>query len=71
MFYKVCQVSRQGGEQLSFYFCQEFPHNERGVCRRIVMVQQPVSIQPLECVDITLWQSNAITNIVDSLSSVL
>jgi hypothetical protein len=25
-------------------FCQEFPHNERGVCRRIVMVQQPVSV---------------------------
>jgi len=27
-------------------FCHEFPHNERGVCRRIVMVQQPVSVLP-------------------------
>ena len=27
-------------------FCQEFLHNERGVCRRIVMVQQPVSVLP-------------------------
>jgi len=25
-------------------FCQEFPHNERGLCRRIVMVQQ--SLRP-------------------------
>ena len=40
------QVSRQGGEQWSCYFCQEFLHNERGVCRRIVMVQQPASILP-------------------------
>jgi hypothetical protein len=35
-------------------FCQELPHNERGVCRRVVMVQQPVSVHPLECFDITL-----------------
>jgi len=27
-------------------FCHEFPHSERGVCRRIVMVQQPVSVLP-------------------------
>ena len=27
-------------------FCQEFPHNERGVCRRSVMVQKPVSVLP-------------------------
>ena len=25
---------------------QEFPHNERGVCMHIVMVQQPVSVLP-------------------------
>ena len=27
-------------------FCQELPHNERCVCRCIVMMQQPVSILP-------------------------
>ena len=27
-------------------FCQEFPHNEWGVCRRIVMVQKPLSFLP-------------------------
>ena len=27
-------------------FCQDFPHNEGGVCRHIVMVQQPVSVLP-------------------------
>ena len=27
-------------------FCQEFSHKEQGVCRRIVMVQQPVSVLP-------------------------
>jgi hypothetical protein len=35
------------------------------------MVQQPVSVHPLEYVDITLWQSSTITNILESLSSVL
>jgi len=30
----------------TLFFCEEFPHNERGVCRRIVMVQQPVSVLP-------------------------
>jgi hypothetical protein len=36
------------------FFCEEFPHNEQGVCRHIIMVQQPVSVHLLECVDITL-----------------
>jgi len=62
------------------FFCQEFLHNERGVCRRIVMVQQPVSVLPhlrqfaphifpQSSQYLAVWQSNAITNIVDSLSS--
>jgi hypothetical protein len=36
------------------FFGQEFPHNERGVYRYIVTVQQPVSVHLLECIDITL-----------------
>ena len=37
-------MSRQGGEQWSCYFLLGISHNEHGVCRRIVMVQQPVSV---------------------------
>ena len=39
-------MSRQGGKSGHVIFCQEFPHNERGVNRLIVMVQQPVSVLP-------------------------
>ena len=39
-------MGRQGREQWSCYFCQEFSLNERRLCRRIVMVQQPVSFLP-------------------------
>ena len=28
------------------FLCQEFPHHQRGVCRRIFMVQQSVSVLP-------------------------
>jgi len=45
---EIARVARSGEKAgwgavvLLFFFCQEFPHSERGVCRRIVMVQQPV-----------------------------
>jgi len=58
------------------FFCQKFPHNERGVCRRIVMVQQPVSVLPYlrPFVPHIFPQSSQnlvvkLPNIVDSLSS--
>jgi len=34
------------GDSGHVIFCEEFLHNERGVCRRIVMVLHPVSVLP-------------------------
>ena len=40
------QVSRQGGDGGHVIFLQEFPHNGRRVCSRVVVVQWPVSVLP-------------------------